>query len=265
MAKKSRNFKRILPIGDFHCGHAVGLTPSSLNPRYDDEKKNELSAYREGMWAWFMTKLGPYKPFDIAVINGDSIDGKGERSGGVEQITTDRNEQIQMARTIIDWISPKDVEFVAGTPYHTGVQEDWELALARHYNKELHGELNLEVNGKILNFKHFISGSGIPHGRATGLMRDRLWNQLWAEGDEFPKADAIFRSHVHYNIVIDQPEYLGAILPALQGYGSHYGIRKVSGKVHFGFMVVDIDNDTGDITWHRHILRMPYSPPIAVK
>ena len=125
MAKKKRDFKRILPLGDLHCGHVAGLTPSSLNPRYDDEERNAMSLYREGLWAWFMTHLAPYLPIDILVVNGDAIDGKGERSGGTELITTDRNEQIYMAKTIIDWVNPKEVHFVAVTPYHTGVQEDW--------------------------------------------------------------------------------------------------------------------------------------------
>lgn len=264
MAKKKRNFKRVLPLGDLHCGHVVGLTPSSLNPRYDDEERNAMSLYREGCWAWFMTHLAPYMPIDVVVVNGDAIDGKGERSGGTELITTDRNEQIHMAKTIIDWVNPKEVHFVAGTPYHTGVQEDWELALARMYDKKLHDELNLDVNGKIFNFKHFIGGSQIPHGRATSIMKDRLWNQLWAESEEFPKADVIVRNHVHYNIVIDQPEFVAAIMPALQGYGSKFGTRKVSGKVHFGFMVFDV-GDNGGLSWEREILQMPYSAPEVAK
>ena len=132
------------------------------------------------------------------------------------------------------------------------------------YDKKLHDELNLDVNGKIFNFKHFIGGSQIPHGRATSIMKDRLWNQLWAEGNEFPKADVIVRNHVHFNIVIDQPEFLAAIMPALQGYGSKYGTRKVSGKVHFGFMVFDVADD-GGISWEREILKMPYSAPVVAK
>ena len=81
---------KVLACGDLHCGHAIGLTPK--NWQYHPKlKKHQAQLYD------FWKKIAEeYRP-DILIVNGDAIDGKGGRSGGVEQIAPDLDDQCQMA------------------------------------------------------------------------------------------------------------------------------------------------------------------------
>ena len=114
-----------------------------------------------------------------------------------------------------------------------------------------------EVNGRVFDVKHKVGSSGIPHGRMTSIMKEALWNTMWAENDAQPRGDIIIRSHVHYfgHFV----KYRGnrdvhmATLPALQAMGTKYGSRQFSGTVDYGFSFVDISEE-GTIQWHDRML-----------
>jgi hypothetical protein len=253
----------MLIYSDTHCGHDVGLTPPAHNPRFDrDHPKYEISMFRQVLWDWTTKEMTDLKPFDIAVGNGDLVDGKGKASGGTEQITTDRNEQIQMARSIIEWIDAKENYLTFGTSYHTGKDEDWEATLAKIMNIPIRNILDLDVNGKKFNFRHHNSRSSVPHGRATPILKEVLWNQLETLQGEHPYVDALVRSHVHYFLQVKQGfEPWGISTPALQAAGSKYGERRVSGIVHYGFIVCDVFDD-GNIDWKVRLCQMPERKPI---
>jgi hypothetical protein len=251
--------KKLLVFSDPHCGHLCGLTPSRWNPRSD--RDNEAADYRDVLYSWTQKEIAAFGKVDVAVLNGDAVDGTGRRSGGTEQITTDTNEQAFMC---VDWmktVRTKAWFMTYGTPYHTGDQNDIEDVIAREMGCEIAGTMDLSLNGRVFNFKHKIGGSQIPHGRATSVLRDKMWNQLWALRGEYPMADVVIRSHVHAAIAVDAPDGIAMITPALQGYGSKYGTRQVSGTVDFGLTYFEI-TDKGGISWTRRILRMPYRPPI---
>jgi len=246
--------KKILVLSDTHCGHQVGLTPPAWNPRYDDAFHNALSDYRDTLYGWFKTESSKFGKVDLCVLNGDAVEGPGKKSGGTENIVQDTNEQAFMALDILRGIKAKKFALTYGTPYHTGENNDLEDVIARELGCDIAGTLDFDINGRIFNFKHHISGSQVPHGRATALLRDKLWNQLWAVRGEYPQAHVIIRSHVHYTIAIDQPDSIAMITPALQGYGSKFGTRRVSGTVDYGFVYFEV-SDNGDISWTRRILR----------
>lgn len=244
-------------MSDFHCGHALGLTPPEYNPQYDDPYLQSLSQYREMLYNWTFSEVKKSPRPDVLVVNGDLIDGKGKHSGGTEQIEMDRLAQAEMAAKIIKNVNPKEVRMVYGTPYHSGRQEDYEDEVATILGcPKPESVLDINVNGFIFNFRHKIGRSSIPHGRATQLLKEQLWNQLWADRDEYPLADILIRSHVHYFIYAGGKDHLNVITPALQGYGSKYGERLITGTVDYGFMSFEVYNDQ-EFDWKPHILRMP--------
>lgn len=119
--------KHIEATGDWHCGHVVGLTP----PQWWQHEKSLHGKDQRTIWnAWQSMRKNVPRP-DLLIINGDAIDGRGDKSGGTEQITTDREEQCDMAEEIIKIINPKSVRMTYGTGYHTGNHEDWEHVLAK--------------------------------------------------------------------------------------------------------------------------------------
>lgn len=241
--------KRILVMSDTHCGHLVGLTP----PQWQAEptssasrtKRTKFVTVQKEAWAWYKKNVRAGGPYDLVVMNGDAIDGPGFRSGGTELITTDRQEQVEMACSAIKTAmvgSPKLV-MTYGTGYHTGDQEDWENDIAKDLNALKIGSHEwVDVEGVVFDLRHHIGSSSVPHGRSTALNRAALWANLWADQDYTPKSNVLIRSHVHYfsaGMGDTQPE-LRVTTPALQAMGSKYGARRCEGLVSFGFLIFEV-------------------------
>jgi len=232
--------KRILILSDLHCGASTGLTP--INNKW---QQSDLSATLFNLYQQWIDELGP---FDIAIVNGDAIDGTGDRSGGTEQITTDRLEQCDIAIECLKATNAKQIHLIAGTPYHTGNAEDFEKVIADKLGGQFHSRGFFNINGREFNLKHKIGASSVPHGRLTPLAREILQNREWhLEGTE-PLADVLIRSHVHYYEQIHHSGTLGFITSGLQGLGNKYGSRQCSGVVNFGVLAINVPN-SGEITW----------------
>ena len=253
--------KRVLICSDSHCGHRSGLTPPGwqLRPSDAESKRIKWVKTEKACWDWFRKHVSRLKPIDHLIINGDLIDGTGHRSGGTELITTDRNDQIDMALKWIRWVDARTVHIVRGTPYHTGEQEDMEDLIASELQCSIGDHEWYDINGVVFDVKHAVGSSSIPHGRATPLLKEHLWNALWAEHEEQPKADVLVRAHVHYHLhaggMLNGRPWLTMSLPALQGMGTKFGARKCSGHVDFGFVHFDIDSK-GSYSWQAHIAKL---------
>ena len=250
--------KRVLVISDEHTGHNLGLTHPSDD--FDDGTTHYL--VRRTIWEWYAPLVKRLKP-NIVIVNGDCIDGDGKKSGGTEQLTTDRIKQCKMAVKTLKVIPGKPKFFMSyGTGYHTGNDEDFENIIADKIGAEKIGaEDTIDVNGLLINYRHHIGRSGIPHGRHTAVAKERLWNLMWAERGEYPKADVFIRSHVHYHAFCGGPGWLAMTTAGLQGYGSKYGARVVTGTVDVGMTHFDIWSRE-KWEWKSHILRFPAEEPL---
>jgi len=245
--------KRVVVISDLHCGHRAGLTSpgAQFSKHSDSETERKFAEHQEYTWKWYYQQVQELKPVDILLINGDCLDGRGEKSGGTEQITTDRVRQIAMAQTCIElWEAPQII-MTYGSPYHTGIEEDWEAELAKDLGATIVNHKSLDIEGVTIDVRHFVSRSIIPHGRYTPLAREKLWNLLWNEKG-VAKADLIIRSHVHYYLFAEDSSTAYIVTPALQGPGSKFGTRRCSGIVDVGIGSLDIEN--GRYAWNPRLL-----------
>lgn len=254
--------KRLLVISDLHCGHKVGLTPPDWwhNDKVSIERNAKIAKCQRGLWNWYAETIKRIQPVDYLVVNGDAIDGKGSKSGSSEQVRADRNEQCKMAAECIDIVKAKEVGIIYGTPYHTGTEEDWEFVISQMVKTPVmfvSGQEFFTLNGVVFDFKHKISSSTIPHGRFTAIAREKLWNTIWNSRGQQPKANYIIRSHVHYHIVDQSPaeKWTAIITPGLQGFGSNYGVRMMSGTIDIGMIYFDID-EKGDSVWYPILARL---------
>jgi hypothetical protein len=144
-------------------------------------------------------------------------------------------------RCIALW-EAKRVMMTYGTGYHVGEQaEDFEYNIAPRVKATIEGRLLFELGGMVIDARHFVGSSGIPHGRGTALLREVMWS-LVEEADGMPKVDMIIRSHVHYHIWIEQPGKIALTTPALQLRGGRFGSRKMTGKVHWGAIRLTIQD-----------------------
>ena len=244
--------KRMLIISDLHCGHEFGLTPPDWWSREDTDVRHLAKAgkFQRALWKFYADAIAHLQPIDLLIVNGDAIEGKSERSGGIELITADRNEQVQMAKAAIDLVKAKKVRILYGTRYHTGKEEDFEAQLANIIigDVEVEGHCFLDINGCHVDIKHKVTGSTIPHGRMTAIARARMWNVIWSsEHERQPKADVLVRSHVHYFQYCGGESWLGVITPGLC-YNSHFGVRECEGLVDVGVVYFDFD-EKGEYDW----------------
>jgi hypothetical protein len=255
--------KRVLVISDLHCGHRAGLTPPDR--QYSESDAEDLSKYgdvQSKMWTWYCDTVKSLGKIDTLVINGDSIDGKADKSGGTELITSDRRLQVAMAADAINLVGAAKIYVIKGTAYHTGTEEDWEEVLADKVGAAHVGFHEwIDAEGVIIDFKHKASSSVVPHGRFTGPARAAVWNVLWSEREMQPRANIIVRSHIHYHIYCGTPERLILTTPALQAW-TKFGSREIEGTNDIG--LVSIDCEKGEYTWRAHLLDMRFAAARAL-
>jgi hypothetical protein len=251
--------KRVLVISDLHSGHFVGLTPPSwhdIPSKTADPAILKLAEFRQKTFSIYYNIVKSLQPIDILIVNGDCIDGRGERSGQTELLTSDRNKQCDMASEIIKCAKADQIVMTYGTGYHTGDSEDFENQIARDVGAmKIGGHEWIDVNGVVFDIKHKVGASGIPHGRMTAIAKEHLWNLLWSEREESPKSNVIIRSHVHYHNFCGGDNWLALTTPALQGPGSKYGTRQCTGTVDFGLVHFDV-NPSGSYEWEAHITKI---------
>ncbi len=240
--------KTIAVFSDLHCGNKSGLTHPDNNhrpgPRAGHEHQKQYEQ-RRVLWGWFNEHIKKYH-FDMAIWNGDMIDGKGEKSGGTELLTSDRNEQVEWAAKIIKTVGIKRNYMTYGTPYHGGATEDFEKSVCKEAGcDKIENEGHYDVNGVIIAAKHYIGNTTSPVSRATAMSRAEIIQAMWAELKQQPKANCVIRSHIHWCYILSFPSrnFQGCATPGLEGLGSKFGIRQRDGlPIDFGFTRIEIDN-----------------------
>lgn len=269
-----RDFKRVLAIGDLHCGHYAGLTPPMWQTDYAPNAplrfKVRSSLQRE-MWQHFTDTVDALGPIDILIVNGDAIDGKAKRNNGVELFTASTTEQAEIAAECIKYVKADEIHMTHGTGYHVTADgeecEDW---IAREVGATIDDHAWLDINGCVFDIKHHLGSSSVPYGRATQLAKETVWNRLWEEIEGAPKGDIFIRSHVHYHMHVgDSSTYLAMTLPPLQGPMTKFGAQRCSGTVHFGLTHFDVPNDYNgniqDIEWRAHTRRLRAAKPTVIQ
>jgi len=258
--------KRLVVEADLHCHHRAGLcAPEFWLP--EDGVYGKWGQIQRELWNTREEIIAKVGPIDYHAINGDATDGRGERSGGTELLPNPSwLNQVKNAEECIrawDGKNPPKRIMSRGTGYHVGNADDHEDELAARLGATVKDHPFFEIDGVVFDMKHKVGASSIPHGRGTPIARERLWNVLWAERDEQPRAQVIIRSHVHYFTYIGGHDWVAMTTPALQAAGTKYGGRMCSSTVDWGLVVFEIEN--GEFDWHVHLVKMSANKVEAVK
>lgn len=244
--------KRLLVLSDTHCGSVFGLTPHNM---FAVEAANDLlvtrtADERKACWKWFESAIKEIRPIDRLVLNGDLIEGPATKQQSLELLAVDPQEQIRIAERVVEFVGCKDIAVIAGTAYHTGDGTDYERLVADKFGVKFGGHEYYDIDDVCFSFKHHIGGSQSPMGRSTPLVKELVWALQWSLTEEFPDADVVVRSHVHYHVAVANAvrNKLAMTTPALQTPGSRFGVRRMSGIVDYGFVYFDIYPD-GTYSW----------------
>ena len=249
MPKPRTKHKRIIFIGDTHCGSLTGLTLPHW--RYGG---NDHHLLQVEMAEWLGRKLKGEK-YDHCVLMGDLVDGSGVKNGA-ESITTDMGIQLEMAAAVVGLIDAREFHLIAGTPIHTITRDgvDIEAILARKIGATFQDHLFLDINGIVFDCKHHIGQSNVPK-RSTNAMRNEiLWNMIHTDSGGQPRSSVFIRSHVHHYKFYGDSDHLAITMPCLQGGGSRYG-RRFPTRLDIGFVEFEID-DKGGYSWRPKITRL---------
>ena len=263
MAKRP---KRIVVISDLHCGHRSGLTPPawqwSDDPRdFDGRSAGQRAGFGKLQrinWEWYVRKMQTLAPINGLVVNGDAVDGTGHRSGGIEQISTDPNVQVDMAEMCLRVVKPKHLLIIRGTPYHAGQFSDIEDRIGdRFVGSKVADHDQVHCNGLVIDFKHKTGGGKRPHTTGGGIRAERYDLDQYYKAGRMPLVHVVVRSHTHQKFYhpydLGGTKFAEIITPSLQGYGSAYGSRQCSGFVDFGIGYFDIQ-DKRNWQWQLHLL-----------
>jgi hypothetical protein len=237
---------RVAVIGDMHCGHLTGIAPPNKQHTED----------AEGLWRLFVKFNKKYGPFDAVFVMGDTIDGKGQRSGGVELITTDCMEQADIAISVLDKLNVRPGckwFFTGGTPYHTGNEEDFERIVVSSFKGE-HGDVVWPVLGKHrFRLRHKINRAMNNLEKQMDIHCGRVG------GGREPQADMLLFGHLHQHKTahrcVGGKDMAAVMCPAMQGH-TGYGGRQCDSDVDIGMLCLTV-TDAG-ITINKHIAPLGY-------
>lgn len=252
--------KTLLVISDLHSGHLAGLTPPDfqLKPAATITKRNKWVKIQRALWREYTKTIKLIGSVDVLLVNGDCIDGRAEKSGGVEVWSANRDEQCDAAIRCIEEISARKIIMTFGTGYHvSGSGEDYEMQIADalHNVEKIGAHEWFSINGCVFDAKHHISDTTAPH-LTPPLGREAVWNQLWNIRNEQPLADVVIRSHIHRHFSIQTADYCAMTTPALQGMGSIFGSRRCSKIVDWGMILFRV-RGKHDYDIERHIIKVP--------
>lgn len=197
--------KRILVDSDLQVGSLWGLSPNPFLKTMPGQPEEKMSitpnAGQKYLLECWKAKIAALPPrIDACVLNGDMIDGMQWKQRGMEAMSTDIGDQLHNAEKLLMMQKSKVKKWyvIRGSDYHEkieGVRAPDILAeylgVGRSYDV-----LNLNVEGKIINFAHAI-GTTAGFYLATPLNQQAMWGSLMGNSGKTPKADLIVRSHVH--------------------------------------------------------------------
>jgi len=231
--------KTLVIISDLHCGSIFGITP----PTYWEKEKVRRSIQKETWQAYSKIASDWHNP-NYLLANGDLIDGTQKKQGGAELTTPDRNIQCEMAFNAVTKFAAKNYLLTYGSPYHVSENaEDFEYKLGKDLDATVGGRLFFEIDGVRFDARHHIGGSGIPHGRATPILREIMWNLIGEAIEGAPHIHCVIRSHVHYYLYVEvEPSRCAIITPGLQVGRGRHGSRRCTGKISWGAIRLKIDN-----------------------
>ena len=217
--------KRVLLTGDWHCGSVFGLTPPEWEVRGYETLQKAL---------WKFWEEVTREEYDLAIVNGDLVDGGIDI---VQRVTQERQEQVEMAQVAVGKIQAQKVYITLGTPLHTGGEAVYERLVG-----DAQEEWRIEIEGIRMHVKHKVAASKTGYGQESLLAREALGQAVYdQEVLGLPPPNLVVRSHAHRFCHVQNEVTNGLLVPCLQYPFSWYGATISKWQYAMGVVVVEVE------------------------
>jgi hypothetical protein len=259
----------IVAIGDLHCGSIYGIA----TPKFTiGTQRAEANAVQLALYEKMGECVGEWPRPDVLICNGDAIDGKCKKDGGLLCWSQSLEDQAAVAAGIIKMWKAKKIYVTRGSAYHVDADGvPMEEMLAREVGAEragTDGGLSADEyylrheTGPTFHVAHAVS-VGTGWYRATPLSRELVFALLTASHKY--RANIIIRSHVHYHVAVEFTSQRGYTLPCWQAQ-TRYMLRKSAlgmmpdiGAVRF------LVGEDGSITVQKKFFKIEESKPRLIQ
>jgi hypothetical protein len=287
---------RAVLLADMHVGGLYGVAGSPESKFAPD------AGVRQKLFdAWSASTRGKWSKPDALIVNGDAVDGKGVKSGGVDQWEPDLMAQADHAAELLSMWGAKEVYIIRGSPYHvgaghTGLEVEEYLgrkigAMVHPYGKDQQSGLQwfLTLNGTTMHVSHHVGISRVFAYRSTPIAREMMAmklndplrhlvdlaskpggrNQLWNDDLKAAiecKTSIVVRAHSHYFWVCQTSHSMGIDLPCWQAMTPYMQLRNPIGMPpDIGFIGMEF-NKGGEWTYERNLWRVEsmQTPPHSI-
>jgi len=218
--------RSIALLSDMHVGSRYGLCPKKYLSPTGDELSMAMNTGQKALlesWNLFTSKMKEMQ-IDTVFLVGDVCAGANFKEGGVFMMTTDMNEQVEMAAQLLESICKgKKVAIWSGTPYHEARDFRIHQLLAEYLNGKFYGAMSnmrIEPTKKIVNVAHATTAAMVyPE---TVLSRDILFMKEAEALGKLYKTHAIIRGHRHSFVEIHKHDVHYISLPCWEMFTPYY-------------------------------------------
>jgi hypothetical protein len=253
----------VLCIGDNHGGSATGLTPPPhwYRLRADDDldtlarmRRQFFAKTQRILWRGFDQNIKELGPVDVCVVNADMVDGSHFQT--IEHITTDVEVQADIAKesySRVRFRGRPDWRFTYGTPVHTVTGMNVEHLIAEAFGGEIKDTIKLRLNGLNIQWRHHQGRSDIPTGQGAQLSKELIRDILRSSIYDYPQADVVLRSHVHYWYHLGFAGKEAFSIPCLQVPISIYGRQLRTMFYDMGILKLTVDRH-GNLDYQKRLI-----------
>jgi len=256
--------KRILFVGDIHLGSRYAILKDGFKTQ-QGQRITAADGFQQWAWKTWNEQFAPtYKNPDYLILMGDLTDGLGNINLGVDQLTTNLDEQVKMATDLLRMlIGPNTIIYgINGSGYHSGRGSQTDLQVVQALKGNFVGDaFAFTVAGKKRDYTFQFS-----HGGSAPLINKHTYiiNEIRNAKDDkaendVPMPDFLARAHQHTFLSYEESNIAGFVVPCWQAY-TPYSLKKSSiKKAKIGAVEVLLDQ------WEEPIVhKILYRPPISI-
>lgn len=227
---------RLLIVGDTHYG-------SNFAPREDNG--TALQGELNDAWVEMVDDVGKV---DIVIANGDLCEGPDPKSNGLGCWTTDLNEQVKGAASMLKMIhcSPHNYYGTQGSTYHVGNNPSLDQLTLSMVGGNWNPYIALVLDGNRLFFNHNGGAARKQGNRAGGLYRHIIASMLNAPA--FGDYRFLAFNHGHYFCEVHANDHIAVNTPGWKGIDTFIGTRGVPDAPDIGYVVVDVKGSDMEVT-----------------